>query len=76
MMGADILPTQGARPSATMMYTIVNKISSVPARQALKIIDVCWAPPFRNMCEIKVQHSGINNGSAPAYQPGGRFKTW
>ena len=32
IMGADVLTTQGARASATMIFTILNQIHSVPAR--------------------------------------------
>ena len=30
IMGADVLATQGARTSATMMFTVLNQINSVP----------------------------------------------
>ena len=30
-MGADVLVMQGARASATMIFTVLNKINSVPA---------------------------------------------
>ena len=32
-MDADVLATQGARASATMMFTMLNQINSVPARK-------------------------------------------
>ena len=32
IMGADVLATQGARVSATMMLTMLNRINSVPVR--------------------------------------------
>ena len=31
IMGADVLPTQGVRASATMIFTMLNWIDSVPA---------------------------------------------
>ena len=31
IMGADVLATQGARASATMIFTMLNRINSVPA---------------------------------------------
>ena len=31
-MGADVLATQGARASATMIFIMLNRINSVPAR--------------------------------------------
>ena len=34
-MGADVLATQGARASAIMIFTMLNRINSVPARQGL-----------------------------------------
>ena len=30
-MGADVLVMQGARASATMIFTVLNQINSVPA---------------------------------------------
>ena len=30
IMGADVLETQGARASATMIFTVLNQINSVP----------------------------------------------
>ena len=35
IMGADVLATQGARASATMVLTVFNQINSVPARWGL-----------------------------------------
>ena len=35
-MGADVLATQGARVSATMVFTLMNRIDSVFARQGLR----------------------------------------
>ena len=32
IMGADVLATQGARASATMIFTVLNSINLVPAR--------------------------------------------
>ena len=32
IMGADVLATQGARASATMIFTVLHWIISVPAR--------------------------------------------
>ena len=32
IMGADVLATQGARASATMIFTLLNQINLVPAR--------------------------------------------
>ena len=32
IMGADILVTQGAMASATMIFTMLNRINSVPSR--------------------------------------------
>ena len=32
IMGADVLPMQGTRASTTMIFTMVNRINSVPAR--------------------------------------------
>ena len=34
-MGADVLAKQGVRASATMMFTMLNRINSVLARQGL-----------------------------------------
>ena len=34
-MGVDVLATQGARASATMIFTVLSRINSVPARQRL-----------------------------------------
>ena len=34
-MGVDVLATRGARASATMIFTMLNRINSVPARQWL-----------------------------------------
>ena len=31
-MGADVLVTQEARPSATIIFALLNRINSVPAR--------------------------------------------
>ena len=31
-MGADVLATQGARASATMIFTLLNRINSIPAK--------------------------------------------
>ena len=31
VMGADVLASQGARASATMIYTMLNQINLVPA---------------------------------------------
>ena len=31
IMGADVLATQGVRASATMIFTMLNQIDSVPA---------------------------------------------
>ena len=31
-MGADVLATHGARASATMIFTMLNRIDSVPVR--------------------------------------------
>ena len=36
-MAADDLVTQGARASATMIFTMLNQINSVPAHQGLSI---------------------------------------
>ena len=36
-MGDDVLATQGARASATMIFTMLNRINSVPARKASKL---------------------------------------
>ena len=33
ILGADVLVTQGARASATMIFTLLNQINSVPERQ-------------------------------------------
>ena len=35
IMGADVLATQGARASAAMIFTKMNRIHSVPARLGL-----------------------------------------
>ena len=35
IMGADVLATQGARASATMIFTVLNWINSVSAREGL-----------------------------------------
>ena len=35
IMGADVLATQGARASATMIFTMLNQINSVPTHEAL-----------------------------------------
>ena len=35
-MGADVLATLGARASANMIFTVLNRIKSVPARWGLK----------------------------------------
>ena len=35
IMGADVLATQGAKASATMIFTMLNQINSVPARKGL-----------------------------------------
>ena len=32
IMGADVLATQGARASVTVIFTILDRIRSVPAR--------------------------------------------
>ena len=32
IMGADVLATQGTRASATMIFTMLNRINSFPAR--------------------------------------------
>ena len=32
IMGADILVTQGARASATMLFALLDRINSIPAR--------------------------------------------
>ena len=32
IMGVDVLATQGARASAAMIFTMLNRINSVPAR--------------------------------------------
>ena len=32
IMGVDVLATQGARASAAMIFTMFNRINSVPAR--------------------------------------------
>ena len=34
-MGADVLATQGAKASATMILTMLNRISSVPTHEGL-----------------------------------------
>ena len=34
-MAGDDLATQGARASTTMMFTMLNRINSVPARSGL-----------------------------------------
>ena len=36
IMGVDVLATQGTRPSATMIFTMLNWTNLVPARQGLK----------------------------------------
>ena len=41
-MGADVLATQGARTSATMIATMLNRINSVPAHQLTVYKD--WSP--------------------------------
>ena len=37
-MGADVLATQWARASATVIYTLLRRIYSAPARQILRCI--------------------------------------
>ena len=39
-MGADVLATQGARASEIMMFTMLNRVNSVPARKELKGYDM------------------------------------
>ena len=34
-MGADVLPAQGARSSATMEFIMLNRIDLVPTRRGL-----------------------------------------
>ena len=36
IMGADVLATQGARASATMILTLLNQVNSVPGHKGLK----------------------------------------
>ena len=36
-MGADVLAKQGARASATMILTMLNRINLVPTRQGFKV---------------------------------------
>ena len=36
-MGDDALATQGARASESMIFTMLNRINSVPARKGLKL---------------------------------------
>ena len=36
-MVADVLATQGARASATMIFTMLNRINPVPAREELTL---------------------------------------
>ena len=31
-MGADVLATQGAKASATIVFTMLNRINSIPGR--------------------------------------------
>ena len=38
IMVADVLATQGARASATRIFTMMNRKQSVPARQGLSLI--------------------------------------
>ena len=45
-MAADVLVTQGARASATMILTQFNRVNSVPARKGLRCIAV--APHMRH----------------------------
>ena len=40
-MGADVLATQGAKASATIIFTMLHGINSVPARLGL-IISQHW----------------------------------
>ena len=42
IMGADVLATQGARASATMILTMLNQINLVPARQRLTNYVLSW----------------------------------
>ena len=39
-MGADVLGTQGARASATMIFTMLNQINLVTACQGLTLKDI------------------------------------
>ena len=40
IMGADVLATQGARASATIIFTMYNWVNLVPARQGLNYSDI------------------------------------
>ena len=37
-MGADVLATQGAKASATMMFTLLDLINPTPARFGLSLV--------------------------------------
>ena len=45
-MGADTLATQGAKASATMIFTMFNRINSVNERKELTVhvCHACWWP--------------------------------
>ena len=69
-MGADVLATQGARASATMIFTMLNQIDLVSARQGLiDNVDVVWVENYvmpqindllKRVCSLSVDRINID----------------
>ena len=50
IMGADVLATQGARTSATMILTMLNRNNSVPAPKSFACLDAALTNEYNYSC--------------------------